>query len=329
MADDVVKLEVDVNDDGSAGGAGQPPKQSARERREEHRLRLRELREDRLQRETRVRERREDWRQTRVRMEKERIRGRAAAGAGRAVASGAARMAGVSGLARVGGMVAGGVARAGMTGAAVAGIAGAGAVTGGVVLAGLAAVAVTATGALAGLAVAARGARDAVNFSPIAAGAQAQAEARETLGRFRRAQRIGPEAARFVDARSDIAEELRDIKGTITENFLPILNNILEVVALLAEGTSILVDKAFDQLNGLLEALGVKEAWNTFFEVFTDLAESVLDQIEEDRRKRYEEAIDIFKRFLNPGAPVAPFGEEDRVERNRLERELRDKLGVI
>jgi hypothetical protein len=86
-------------------------------------------------------------------------------------------------------------------------------------------------------------------FSAEVAFEQAQTENRRIQTELNRASELGPELARFAKTRSESAEHLEEIKIAIINEFLPVVNKVVETVG---EGVKILV--AFKRT---LEELGI------------------------------------------------------------------------
>ncbi len=179
------------------------------------------------------------------------------------------------------------------------------------VLAPLAAAAGAAAVSIWGLAEASRQAADAMAFSPQVAAAGAIAERRETLGRIRRANAAAPELSEFVGVRSEISEQLADIKNVMIQQLLPNLTGSLQVLNDLLGGINAVVQfyntaEEFSQAVGVkvLTDLGFSREWSKRIVAFLDgplaaYLEARNDDKEEERAKFLQGVDD----FLGPEGP--------------------------
>ena len=77
-------------------------------------------------------------------------------------------------------------------------------------------------------------------YSPEISQAQAIAEVRQTLGDLRRAQEIGLEMSRYIQAQADVQQRFEDIKIRLLTKVLPVVTRILEAIdSVMATGEGI------------------------------------------------------------------------------------------
>lgn len=70
------------------------------------------------------------------------------------------------------------------------------------------------------------------NLSPDIAVAQAMSDVRQILGDFQRAQRIGPQLARYIQQQSEVQQRFEDIKIKLLMAIMPAVTKILELIEL-------------------------------------------------------------------------------------------------
>ena len=102
-------------------------------------------------------------------------------------------------------------------------------------------------------------------YSAEIAQAQGISEIRQTMGALRRAQEVGPEIARYIEARSDLQAKFEDIKIKLLVKILPAVTRILEVLeAIMPSGKGIedaigqLTDPIGTLANAAAELVGLK-----------------------------------------------------------------------
>lgn len=98
-------------------------------------------------------------------------------------------------------------------------------------------------------------AKDATEFNPQVALAEAQAEIADMFSQMRRAKALGPDLSEFIEARSDFMVDLQDLITEIAPIFIDFMTGVL---------------KALDYLVATMKAIVeiVKEFWNSPLGVF-------------------------------------------------------------
>ncbi len=135
-------------------------------------------------------------------------------------------------------------------------------------------------------------------YSPQIAQAQAIADVQHTLGDLRRAQEVGPELARYVQAQTDLQEKFEDIKIKLLVKILPAVTRILELIeGVMNTGEGI--EKAISVLGGPL----------------TNLADMAAELVGMQRDDRLPDVDDPTELLFQPGGVQVP--DRDRSVGNR------------
>lgn len=96
-------------------------------------------------------------------------------------------------------------------------------------------------------------------YSPAIAQAQAVAEIRQTMGDFRRAQKLGAEMSKFILAQSDVQQKFEDIKVKALNAMLPMITKALEMIEVLMNGgelTAKVISELMKPLTDIANAVG-------------------------------------------------------------------------
>lgn len=145
-------------------------------------------------------------------------------------------------------------------------------------------------------------------FSASLSVAQANAEVRQIERDMQRADKLGPELANFVDAKSNLKEDATDLLYSIIEPFIPIATDVLGFLRTVLEWFRYEVpNAAIDVINLIISAL------NAIIEIFDeDATIDLLRKIERNTREKDEgnQGIDnLLAQLLANRAPLVPAGD--------------------
>lgn len=139
-------------------------------------------------------------------------------------------------------------------------------------------------------------------FSGDVAGATAEAENRRIMTELNRAERLGPDMARWVEARSEASESIEEIKIMLLQEVLPLFANAAENLAMLLKAANLWIR--------MWESLETK--WSIAFKV-TDFAANmhwmtqILNMLRKWLRNQLDEAdkmdvklMEDLEEFLDP-----------------------------
>lgn len=169
-----------------------------------------------------------------------------------------------------------------------------------------------ATIAIKGFSDAASGTADRLaKYSPDITAAKAQADMRGILKDMERAQKLGPDLARFVDAKARAGEAWEDVKLAFITRVLPTLTRIMEGVAPLAEILGKVVEALetsdkksgsfWEKLVGSLDKINVHSGWNMASRASKDL-ERMREEMEKMNADKSQETDDFLGQAAAMGA---------------------------
>jgi len=142
-------------------------------------------------------------------------------------------------------------------------------------------------------------------FSPNIMAAEANASIRELMGDIRRAQMLGPELGKFIDAKSRLSEGWENVKAEFLKKVVPALTEIVNFLAELMAGTNALgagLKAANDWVHDRLKELGKSVPFiKTLVENMEAHLKKIANKTDEDFDPRW---LDLLRDLKAPVQPV-------------------------